>query len=57
MKFIIHCLNTGRKYRIYNPENQKEVGVFTGRELTESGLLINIEKINSALVLGIEIIE
>jgi alpha-galactosidase len=57
MRFIIHCVNPDKKYRIYNPEIQKEVGIFTGRELTESGLLINIGKINSALVMGIETVD
>jgi alpha-galactosidase len=57
MKFIIHCVNGNKKYQIYNPETHKEMGIFTGKVLKESGLTVNIGNINSALVLGIETLE
>jgi alpha-galactosidase len=54
MIFRVHCVNMNTQYRIYDPYSQDELGIFTGMELIEKGLPVKIEKINSALVLGIE---
>ena len=54
MKFRIHCLDDNTEYRVFEAVTNKEVGKFSGKELKENGMEVQIPGINTAKVLGIE---
>ncbi len=45
---------TSSRYRLFSPEDGKEMGTFSGKELNDQGIQIRIEKQFEAVVLGIE---
>jgi alpha-galactosidase len=52
--FRVHCVNDATTYSVYDPMTKEEMGRFTGFELRERGIKIQIDSINTAKVLGIE---
>nr|WP_295933339.1 glycoside hydrolase family 36 protein [uncultured Dyadobacter sp.] len=48
---------SGSKYRLFSPEDSKEIGSYSGKDLLENGIEIRIENKFEALVLGIEKVE
>lgn len=52
--FQMPLVNAGSTYRLYDPEDGKIFGRYTGRELLEKGITITIPNQYEAKVLGIE---
>ncbi len=52
--FPMPLADSATRYRVYAPQEQRTLGIFTGRELREKGLTITIAKPYEAEVLGIE---
>jgi alpha-galactosidase len=52
--FKIPCLQPRNRYKIYSCENNKVIGVFSGRTLMEQGIPVTIPTTYTALVLSIE---
>ncbi len=52
--FRVHCVSPESIYRIYDPEEERVFGVFTGTELLTAGIRIELPMQFSAKVLGIE---
>ncbi|MBL7111048.1 MAG: alpha-galactosidase [Bacteroidales bacterium] len=55
--FRVHCVNDATTYSVYDPMTKVEIGRFSGLELREEGIKIQIDSINTAKVLGIELID
>jgi len=53
-KFRIPCLEATSRYRIYSYEDNKTIGIFSGKLLIEKGISVTIPTTYSALVLTIE---
>lgn len=52
--FKVHCVNPTSKYKIFNPDNDKEVWIYSGKQLIEEGIEVTMKDKFSAKVFGIE---
>ncbi|MFZ4544287.1 MAG: alpha-galactosidase, partial [Saprospiraceae bacterium] len=52
--FPIIWVDENQTYSIFSPALKKVIGTYTGKQLKENGLTIEIKQINTAEVLGIE---
>jgi alpha-galactosidase len=52
--FKIPCLEATNRYRIYSYEDNKTLGIFSGKNLMEKGVSVTIPTTYSALILTIE---
>ncbi len=52
--FPIIWVDENLRYSIYSPALKKVIGSFTGKQLKEQGLTVEIKEENSAEILGIE---
>jgi alpha-galactosidase len=52
--FRVHCVKDHSTYSVYEPMTGDEVGRFTGLDLREKGISIQIDSVNTARILGIE---
>lgn len=52
--FAFPLADANSKYRLFSPEDEKDMGIYSGKELVEKGIVIQIEKQFNARVLGIE---
>lgn len=55
--FAFPLAEPGSRYRLFSPEDGKDLGIASGKELLEKGIQIKIEKQFDANVLGIEKVE
>ena len=52
--YRIHPVDKNKHYNIYDPDTGIIIGRFLGEDLINRGLEVNINRINTPLVLGIE---